>query len=96
MCFHGGLVTLVVTHTLQGLGINRGFNSVLDLAWVVQEHFTKGHCEDVGRLEKDKETLFGLLKTLSSFTRSQVLKENVEAFATAPDTRYKQWVPSVL
>lgn len=79
----------------EGLGINRGFNSALDLAWVVQEHFSTGECVRPERLERDKETLYGLLKTLSAFTRSQVLKDSIDTFATAPETRYKQWVPSV-
>ena len=77
----------------EGLGVNRGFLSVLDAAYVVQEYFSTGACapENVKKMLKTTDRLFNMMKVLSGHTKKDTLREQVSLFSLDPNSRYVKW-----
>lgn len=70
----------------EGLGIMRGFFSVLDASYAVQQWSNGATCATT---QEVYQASFQRLKTLSAATRARVLREDEKKFALAPDTRYR-------
>eukprot|EP00049_Salpingoeca_infusionum_P004427 m.79151 g.79151 ORF g.79151 m.79151 type:complete len:1531 (-) comp12559_c2_seq1:1806-6398(-) len=77
----------------EGLGINRGFHTALDAIFAVQLFFSSGHTEEPRVMESLRDHLFGLMKGLSAFTKSNVVHSKFRDYDIDPQTRYKQWNP---
>jgi len=75
----------------EGLGINRGFHTAFDAVWVVQRYFASGRTANPTEMRTVREELFNISKTLSAFTKGNVVHEKVNAYALNPLTRYKGW-----
>ena len=77
-----------------GLGLNRGFHTAFDAVWSIQKHFSAGRCGNVPQMIAAREELFALMKSLSAFTKLNILQDNYKGYTIDPATRYKQWRPS--
>mmetsp|Transcript_6605 Transcript_6605/g.14372 ORF Transcript_6605/g.14372 Transcript_6605/m.14372 type:complete len:1049 (+) Transcript_6605:90-3236(+) len=71
----------------EGLGITRGFLSVLDLGWACAKGLRASG--DAKNLVQMRQKTVKLLKSLGSFTRGQIIQDDVRAFSLDPATRYK-------
>jgi hypothetical protein len=72
----------------EGLGIIRGFFSVLDACSAVAEW---GRGADEARVHLHFERAFQELKTLGAATRSRVLRDDERQYRLAPGSRYRQF-----
>jgi len=70
----------------EGLGIVRGFFSVLDTCYAVQQWSNGATC---AATQEIYQTAFQQLKTLSAATRARVLRDDERKFGLAPNTRYR-------
>ena len=77
----------------EGLGVNRGFLSVLDTAYLVQEYFSTGKAtkEEAKKMMKCHERLFNMMKPLSGHTKKETLREDFRSYNMDPNTRYMKW-----
>lgn len=75
----------------EGLGINRGFHTAYDAIWVLQRFFASGHTAAPESMRQAREDLFAIIKSLSAFTKSNIVVENYKGYALDPATRYKSW-----
>jgi len=70
----------------EGLGIMRGFFSVLDACYAVQQWSNGATCTAT---QEVYQVAFQQLKTLSAATRARVLREDERKYALSPSTRYR-------
>ena len=77
----------------EGLGINRGFLSALDAAYVVQTYFSEGEVSPdlIDEMVALRDTLFKIQSDLSGNTKKRVLKEDHRKYTLMPESRYKQY-----
>lgn len=78
------------------LGINRGFLSVLDTAFVLQAYFHQGHIlpELIDEMTKLRSYLFDIQSKLSGHVKDRILTdEQSHTYTIDPETRYKQYQP---
>ena len=78
----------------EGLGINRGFFSVMDTAYVVQSYFHEGYVDPalIKEMTKLRDILFKIQSGLSGHTKMNVLlDESSHKYSFVPDTRYKTY-----
>ena len=79
----------------EGLGINRGFLSILDMAYVIQTYFALGRVapQDIKPMCRLKNELFRLQHTLSGHTKKEVLRDESDRapYLINPDTRYVEY-----
>ena len=77
----------------EGLGMNRGFLTALDTAWVLQK-YVRGKCSAKEAIE-EREDLYYVMRDLAAKTRSQVLTKMIihgEGWTIDPNTRYNRSV----
>eukprot|EP00938_MAST-03A_sp_MAST-3A-sp1_P002474 g2474.t1 len=77
----------------EGLGMNRGFLTALDTAWVLQKYI-RGKCNAKETIE-EREDLYYVMRDLAAKTRSQVLTKMIihgEGWTIDPSTRYNRSV----
>lgn len=92
-CANSLLVTVVGDALIEpfwpeGLGIIRGFFSVMDACSAIAEW---GKGADEARVQLHFERAFQQLKTLGAATRSRVLRDDERQYRLAPGTRYRQF-----
>mmetsp|Transcript_28477 Transcript_28477/g.85348 ORF Transcript_28477/g.85348 Transcript_28477/m.85348 type:complete len:1216 (-) Transcript_28477:1615-5262(-) len=77
----------------EGLGLNRGFLSALDSAYIVQEYFSTGTVNKEGtkKMLKSRDKLFSLMRVLSGHTKKEVLREGFRSYSLHPNSRYLKW-----
>ena len=73
----------------EGLGVNRGFLSALDAAWMLVHFHRTGRTRDTRAALAKRAELLEKLKSLSAFTKDQILRPEYQAFGILPSTRYK-------
>jgi len=77
----------------EGLGMNRGFLTALDTAWVLQK-FVRGKCTAKEAIE-EREDLYFVMRDLAAKTRCQVLTKMIihgRDWTIDPNTRYNRSV----
>jgi len=74
----------------EGLGIIRGFFSVLDACAAISEWAGGADQKTVTRFA---ECAFSQLKTVSAATRKQALRDNEKHYGLAPGSRYRRFAP---
>lgn len=77
----------------EGLGCNRGFLSVLDMSYIVQEYYHTGVMakENMKKYAKVGDKLFEIMKSLSAHTKKKTLRDEVDKFTLDPNSRYLKW-----
>jgi len=77
----------------EGLGVNRGFLSVLDAAYTVQEYFSEGSItkSNAKQILKTRDKLFSMMRVLSAHTKKDVLREEFRSYSLMPNSRYLKW-----
>lgn len=77
----------------EGLGINRGFLSALDAAYVVQTYFSEGEVSPdlIDEMVALRDMLFKIQSDLSGNTKKRVLKDEYRKYTLMPESRYKQY-----
>ena len=73
----------------EGLGVNRGFLSALDASWMLVHFHRTGRTRDTRAALAKRAELLEKLKSLSAFTKDQILRPEYQAFGILPSTRYK-------
>ena len=73
----------------EGLGVNRGFLSALDAAWVLTHFHRTGRTADTQLALSKRAELLEKLKSLSAFTKDTILKPEYQSYELLPSTRYK-------
>ena len=77
----------------EGLGVNRGFLSVLDAAFNIQEFYSTGTLakEDGKKMLKSREKMFNLQRVLSGHTKKETLRDDTRSYSISPMSRYLKW-----
>jgi len=77
----------------EGLGVNRGFLSVLDAAFNIQEFYSTGMLskEEGKKMVKSRERMFNLQRVLSGHTKKETLRDDARSYNISPMSRYLKW-----
>lgn len=74
----------------EGLGVNRGFMSAMDTAFIIQKYFSNGETSDPKVMTDHRDALYNLMRGLSGHTKQETICDEFKKYSLNPSSRYKQ------